>query len=447
MDELRRVEVTDESEWPEWLSTSLRPGTDDVAIEHLLANAVEEMSAAFGTLAVPARRISITYASRRHAHEDSVEAYQQAHPYVMTYMQRHAAPMVANHPPSDPSGMLPVCKIMAIPVTVRRDGPVGVLAFCKPVFAANFNHRELDLARRIARLLESLLSRGQGSIVQFPARSALRREATHSGGNKGNGHGDDDDLARERLRAALDEDRLQVFAQRIAPLRDMARTSDIECLVRLISDDGAVLPPARLLPIAARHQLMSSVDAWMIDNTLATLEPHAASLFERGIHVALNISEQALCDERFLDFVEDRVRTSDIRPSLLTFEIAETVAARNLMQTGEAMSRLRKLGCSVALDDFGARLVSLGHLQALRPDRVKIDSNIVRSVLESFESEAIVRTIVKLADALFVECVAKHVETDALVSKLRELGVGYAQGHRLHMAEPLTQLMETHLLA
>jgi EAL domain-containing protein (putative c-di-GMP-specific phosphodiesterase class I) len=50
-------------------------------------------------------------------------------------------------------------------------------------------------------------------------------------------------------------------------------------------------------------------------------------------------------------------------------------------------------------------------------------------------------------DALCVESVAKHVETDALANKLQELGVGYAQGHRLHVAEPLTRLMDTYLLS
>lgn len=445
MNELRRVEATRESDWPDWLSAAFRPSADLASIERLLANAVEELSAAFGALTIPARRISITCASSTHADHDSVEAYGQAHPYVMTYMQRHAAPMVANHPPSDPSGMLPICKIMAIPVTVPRDQP-GVLAFCKPITSPNFNHRELKLARRVARLIEWLLERMRASVIALPVNPALPREAADEGG-KGNGRSDDEDFAHDRLRAALDEDRLQVFAQRIAPLRDLGRTSDIECLVRLISDDGAIVPPAQLLPVAARHQLMSSVDAWMIDNTLAALEPHADTLLDRRVHVAFNISEQALCDEKFLEFVEDRVRTSDIKPSLLTFEIAEAVAARNLMQTGDAMSRLRKLGCGVALDDFGARLVSLGHLQALRPDRVKIDGSVVRRVLESFESEAIIRTIVKLTDALYVECVAKHIETDAIAKKLRELGVAYAQGHRLHTAEPLTQLMDTHLLS
>jgi EAL domain-containing protein (putative c-di-GMP-specific phosphodiesterase class I) len=443
MDDSRRVEATAELDW--LLGASSNLNGDTAAIKRLLATAVEEMNAAFGALTVPTKHVSVTYASRTHRDSDSVHAYRQAHPYVMVYMQRHAAPLVANHPSTGASGMLPVCKIMAAPIAVRRSKPVGVLAFCKPVSLPDFNRRELNLARRIARLLEWLIERRQqGSVSEQPITPPTQ-VAGHDGSRGGRGNGEV--AAHERLAAALDQDRLQVFAQRIAPLSDMGRTSDIECLVRLVAEDGVIIPPAQLLPIAARHHLMKAVDSWMIENALATLDPHAATLFDRHVHVALNVSEQALCDDEFMKFVEERVRATDLDPTLLTFEISESVAARNLARTDEAITRLRKLGCSIALDDFGARLVSLGHLQTLKPDRVKIDASVVRQSLDSFESEAIIRTIVKLADALYIECVAKHVDSDALAQKLREVGVGYAQGNSLHAAEPLTRLLEKNLLA
>ena len=277
--------------------------------------------------------------------------------------------------------------------------------------------------------------------TQTPSQHQRAEGRNISGGARGNG----DTSAHALLRAALDQDRLQVFAQRIAPLREIDRTSDIECLVRLVAEDGAIIPPAQLLPIAARHDLMTAVDQWMVEHALAMLDPHASTLFDRQLHVAFNISEQALCDETFLSFIEDRIATSNLDPTLLTFEIAECAAARNLARTDDVMTRLHKLGCSVALDDFGARLVSLGHLQTLKPDRVKIDSSVVRRALDSFEAEAIIRTIVKLADALYVECVAKHVDSKALADKLRDVGVSYVQGNCLHVAEPLTRLLEKDL--
>jgi EAL domain-containing protein (putative c-di-GMP-specific phosphodiesterase class I) len=444
MDESRHVEATAELEW--LLGASSHLHADTAAIKRLLATAVEEMNVAFGALTVPTKQVSVTYASRTLRDADSAHAYRQAHPYVMVYMQRHAAPLVANHPPCGALGMPPVCKIMAAPIAVRRDKPVGVLAFCKPISQPDFSRRELNLARRIARMLEWLLDRRQSSVTQLPIPPMQGQP--RSGNGSGYGAQENGEfIAFDRLRSALDQNRLQIFAQRIAPLRDIARTSDIECLVRLVAEDGAIIPPAQLLPVAERHQLLTAVDEWMLDHTLAMLEPHAPTLFDRHVHVAFNMSEQSLCDEEFLRFVEDRVSASELEPTLLTFEISEAIAARNLARTDEVMTRLRRLGCSVALDDFGARLVSLGHLQSLRPDRVKLDSKVVRHALDDFESEAIIRTIVKLADALYVECVAKHVDSDALADKLRDVGVGYAQGNCLHTAEPLARLLETNLLA
>lgn len=443
MDDSRHVEVPAE---PDRLSgASSHPSCDSTAIRRLLETAVEEMNVAFGALTVPTKRLSVTYSSRTRHDADSVHAYRQAHPYVMVYMQRHAAPLIANHPPIDASGVLPICKIMAAPIAVRRDKPVGVLAFCKSIFQPDFSRREIAFARRIARLLEWHLERRQSSVTQLPVRRPEPRVVECGAGN-GGARGNGGAVEFEHLRSALDQDRLQVFAQRIAPFRDIERTSDIECLVRMVADNGVIIPPAQLLPIAARHQFMTAVDEWMIDRTLTMLNPYVSVLLDRHIHVAFNMSEQALCDEDFLSFVEDRIMASDLDPTLLTFEISESAAARNLARTDEAMTVLRRLGCSVALDDFGARLVSLGHLQTLKPDRIKIDGALVRHSLESFESEAIIRTIVKLADALYVECVAKHVESETLANKLREVGVGYAQGHCLHAAEPLSELLETKLL-
>lgn len=445
MDDSRRVEAT--AELDALLGAASHSSPDTAAIKRLLGTAVEEMNAAFGALSVPTKQVGVSYASRAHLDTESVHAYRQAHPYVMVYMQRHAAPLVANHPSSGALGMLPICKIMAAPIAVRRDKPVGVLAFCKPVSLPDFNRRELNLARRVARLVEWLLEHRQTQVTELQVSPPPREQHGSDQGDSGGSARGNGEMQAHRLRAALDEDRLQVFAQRIAPLKDIGRTSDIECLVRMVAEDGAIIPPAQLLPIAARYELMTAVDAWMIENALSTLGPHASTLFDRHVHVAFNLSEQALCDEEFLGSVEKRVRASDLDATLLTFEIAESVAARNLARTDEVMSRLHQLGCSVALDDFGARLVSLGHLQALKPDRIKIDSSIVRHAVDSFESEAILRTIVKLADALYVECVAKHVDSDALATKLRDIGVGYAQGNRVHAAEPLTRLLETNLLA
>jgi diguanylate cyclase (GGDEF)-like protein len=246
-----------------------------------------------------------------------------------------------------------------------------------------------------------------------------------------------------RLRAALEKERLQVFAQRIVPLRDVARTSGVECLTRLVTEDGAILEPADFCSAASRYQLSRALDEWMIKHTLAAVQPHASMLFHGEIHVALNISEQSLHDDDFLRYLEDSVYRSDVAPGLISFEIGESVAVRDVARTRLVMRSLQNLGCSITFDDFGASPGSFGHLRNLRPDGLKIDGGIVRDVLGNADCEAAIRSISELAAECRVQCVAKHAESDAIVRKLRELGVSYTQGHSLHAAEPLTKVLES----
>jgi EAL domain-containing protein (putative c-di-GMP-specific phosphodiesterase class I) len=236
---------------------------------------------------------------------------------------------------------------------------------------------------------------------------------------------------------------LRIFAQRIAPTREITRTSGIECLARLVAEDGAIVEPADFLSAASRYQLSRAIDEWMIKHALEALQPHASMLFHGDTQVALNISEQSLRDDDFLRYVEDQVRRSDLAPGLIAFEIDENVAARDVARTDVALRRLRKLGCKIAIDGFGAAASSLSHMRGLRPNQVKIDGTLVHDVLTSADGEANIRAIVELAAAYDVECVAKHIESDAVLHKLRELGVHHVQGNRLHAAEPLTGLLET----
>ena len=126
----------------------------------------------------------------------------------------------------------------------------------------------------------------------------------------------------------------------------------------------------------------------------------------------------------------------------MTFELTETAAAGNLEQGKLLMKRLGDLGCRFALDDFGTGLSSLSHLKALNFSTLKIDGSFIRDILHNERSQALVRAVAQLANAMGMETVAEYVETPEICMRLIELEVRYGQGYAIGRPVHLDKIIE-----
>jgi diguanylate cyclase (GGDEF)-like protein len=353
----------------------------------------------------------------------------------------------------------------ALASRIAGDCFVVFLPVCDAAQAAQWSHALEDEAGRILigaseQPLSLTLSCGIARVPRPPdpfsraitAAELACRTAKERGGGRSEVYLDIDDsmmhrrsdiLSVVRLRAALDKDRLQIFAQRIVPLHDLARTNGIECLARLVAEDGDVVAPTDFLSAARRYQLSRSVDEWIVRHALGTAQPYSSLLQHGPIHLSLNLSEQSLNDAEFLRGLEDRLVRSAFGPGLVTIEVTEAIALRNAPRMELLARRLKRLGCRLALDDFGAGSHSASLLSTLKPDHVKIDGAFVRDLLASPQAEAAVRNIMQLASAQRIECIAMNAETVAITRRLAEMGMDFAQGTAVHQAEPLEALLET----
>lgn len=239
------------------------------------------------------------------------------------------------------------------------------------------------------------------------------------------------------LRAALNENRLRLDAQLIAPLRDPAAGPHFELLLRMIEDNGDVVGPGRFLSAAVRYQLMPEVDRWVLREAVRVLKPHAALLANRPVAFTVNLSGQSLGDDGFADHVIDMIKGSGVNPKVFCFEVTESAAIANLARAETMMKRLRELGCSFALDDFGTGLSSLAYLRALPIDMLKIDGSFVKDVLKDPRAESMVQAIAQLARSMNLTTVAEFVETDEIRVHVASLGVDYGQGFAIARPAPL----------
>jgi diguanylate cyclase (GGDEF)-like protein/PAS domain S-box-containing protein len=248
-----------------------------------------------------------------------------------------------------------------------------------------------------------------------------------------------------RIPSALENDRFVLHCQKIYPL-DAGSTEAPRCelLVRMLEEDGTLILPGRLIPAAERFRHMPDIDRWVIHNALALIARYGTQM---GLAAyAINLSGQSLGQEDLLDFVKREILRSGVKPSLVTFEITETAAIRNVSHAARFMTELKKMGCQFALDDFGSGLSSFGYLKMLPVDYLKIDGSFVRNMVHDEHDHSIVVAITQIAKTLKIGCVAEFVEDEATLLALKEIGVDYAQGNFLHRPEAISNHTATEKL-
>jgi diguanylate cyclase (GGDEF)-like protein/PAS domain S-box-containing protein len=244
-----------------------------------------------------------------------------------------------------------------------------------------------------------------------------------------------------RLQRAIDDDRLELHAQRIVPLNpadgDALRA---ELLLRIREDDGALVMPGAFLPPAERFQLITRLDQWVLQKTIALL---AALASLEGIErISLNVSGLSVVDPSFVQVVDAAL--VDAGPAIsqrLCFEITETAAITNVAAAVQFISIVRRHGCTVALDDFGSGMASFGTLKNLTVTHLKIDGQFVTGVIDDPLDDVAVRCFVEVAEVIGLRTVAEFVESEAVLQRLRQIGVHYAQGYHLHRPEPFEQVL------
>jgi EAL domain-containing protein (putative c-di-GMP-specific phosphodiesterase class I) len=151
--------------------------------------------------------------------------------------------------------------------------------------------------------------------------------------------------------------------------------------------------------------------------------------------VAINLSGASIDDDTLAERIVELLRVHQVAPERVCFEITETVAVRQLTDVIRFVTRLREVGCHVALDDFGVGMSSFSYLKHLPVDIIKIDGSFIRDMLSDPISHAMVRAVTDIAHRLGLVVIAEWVMDDAIMVSLRELGVDMAQGYALHQPE------------
>jgi len=236
-----------------------------------------------------------------------------------------------------------------------------------------------------------------------------------------------------RINEALDDDRFTLYEQDICPLSDNpALKPHKEVLIRMLSEQGDVIPPMAFIPPAERYNLMPKLDRWVVEHVIKQVKGDDSETI-----YAINLSGQSMADNQFTRDVLKVIDESKIHNERLCFEITETAAISNLENAREFLSELQKLGCYTALDDFGSGLSSFAYLRTMPINYLKIDGMFVRQIVEDPTSRVMVEAIHAIGRTMNLKTIAEFVEDEGIKNELINMGIDYAQGYYFGAPKPM----------
>ncbi|USH03764.1 bifunctional diguanylate cyclase/phosphodiesterase [Grimontia kaedaensis] len=221
-----------------------------------------------------------------------------------------------------------------------------------------------------------------------------------------------------------------------------------EALIRWPLSDGYSVSPDDFIPLAEQTNAIKKITHWVLETTVAQLAVWRNLSITPQVQV--NLSARDIEDDSLEPYLSKLFSRYAIDPGQLTLEITETSMMQNPAKARSVLEKIKKLGVSLSIDDFGTGFSSLSILSNMPIDEIKIDRSFVTDLLYSSNHEAIVRSTIYLAHSLDCRVVAEGVETEALGQYLVSIGCdkiqGYWYGRPMNLAQTDAWLNETLLV-
>jgi diguanylate cyclase (GGDEF)-like protein len=183
-----------------------------------------------------------------------------------------------------------------------------------------------------------------------------------------------------------------------------------EALVRWNLPGSGLISPLKFIPIAERTGLINSIGEWVIRTACIQSKAWQDAGFPK-LRMAVNISVHQLRNPYLVSQIDGILKETGLSPQYLELEITESVAARQNDNFITLLNKLKELGVTISIDDFGTEYSSLSRLKTLPIDRIKMDMQFVHGIEGSDKDKAITDVIINLAKSLGLKVLAEGVET------------------------------------
>ena len=228
------------------------------------------------------------------------------------------------------------------------------------------------------------------------------------------------------LRKIIGERKITLFIQPVVQPNAERTLNHREILLRVVDDEGNMIPAGIFIPQAKRLGLIQEFDKLVVSEVMARLARGSD-----GVPVAINLFPSSIMDTGFNDWLMRELGAQPEVARQMVFEIAEYGAVEDVVLLKSWVDRIRTTGARTSIDHFGKAFKSFGYLCDTRIDYLKIDGSFISGIAENKDHRFFVESVIKIAHGLDITVVAESVESQAEIDTLTSLGIDALQGYGL----------------
>lgn len=242
------------------------------------------------------------------------------------------------------------------------------------------------------------------------------------------------------LQKALQQNGLEVWYQPKVNARDFS-INGAEALVRWKHPVEGYINPGAFIPVAEKAGLIEHLGRVVMRDVFSTVKRWKLQGILPG-RVAINLSPEQFCNPKLIDYMEKLLRTTELDPNCITFELTESAAMSDSEHTLQMLNAIKKLGFSLSIDDFGTGYSSLSYLARFPIDELKIDRAFITDIDTLPKQITVIENIINLGKSLNLTVVAEGVETQQQATLLSNLNCNSIQGFHFYRPQPRQEVEE-----
>ena len=242
-------------------------------------------------------------------------------------------------------------------------------------------------------------------------------------------------LLESELHEAIEKKQFELYYQ--IQVDSEGQALGAEALIRWIHPVRGVVSPVEFIPLAEETGMILPIGEWVLETACAQLKLWEADSKTDHLQLAINVSAKQFRQPEFVEQVCLAVQRHSFDSEKLKLELTESVMLENAGANIDKMNDLKKVGVLFSIDDFGTGYSSLSYITQLPLDRLKIDQSFVCNLGEDPRDDAILHTIIGMAENLGLQVIAEGVETDRQLAILRQYGCTQYQGYLFSKPVPL----------
>ena len=231
----------------------------------------------------------------------------------------------------------------------------------------------------------------------------------------------DTEWIKEIKNALINDDIIPVYQGIANKEGEIIKYETLMRLVKHENNEEKLISPIFFLEAAMKTQQYDKLTRVMVSKSFAYMQ-------DKNVDFSINLSFQDLSDSARVEFLHNEMSKYGVEKRVI-IEVLEVEILSNYDLVIKILNKFREKGVRIAIDDFGSGYSNFEHILKLSPDYIKIDSSLVRNILQSEASYTLVKAIAEFSKELNIKVIAEYVSSKEIFDKLKVLPIDEYQGY------------------